>query len=169
MTPTAARSCTRCLPWPATSGSRSWPKVSSPQSRSSTCARSAATLPRATSTRGRWRATASSTTSICRRLLATTSFLLTEFDLMNYETILVTRRERVGLITLNRPQALNALNDRLMDELGSALLEFDKDDGIGAIVVTGNEKAFAAGADIGAMKDWTHMDVFKGEYISRNW
>jgi enoyl-CoA hydratase len=88
---------------------------------------------------------------------------------MTFETILVTRRDRVGLITLNRPQALNALNDQLMDELGSALLEFDKDDGIGAIVVTGNEKAFAAGADIGAMKDWTYMDVFKSEYISRNW
>jgi enoyl-CoA hydratase len=88
---------------------------------------------------------------------------------MPFETILVTRRERVGLITLNRPQALNALNDRLMDELGTALLEFDKDDGIGAIVITGNEKAFAAGADIGAMKDFTYMDVFKNEYISRNW
>ena len=88
---------------------------------------------------------------------------------MNYQNILVARRERVGLITLNRPQALNALNDTLMDELGTALSEFDGDDAIGAIVITGNEKAFAAGADIGAMKDWTYMDVFKSEYITRNW
>jgi enoyl-CoA hydratase len=88
---------------------------------------------------------------------------------MTYQNILVARRERVGVITLNRPQALNALNDTLMDELGSALLEFDADDGIGAIVITGNEKAFAAGADIGAMKDWSYMDVYKNEFISRNW
>jgi len=88
---------------------------------------------------------------------------------MTYQNILVARRERVGVITLNRPQALNALNDMLMDELGSALLEFDADEGIGAIVITGNEKAFAAGADIGAMKDWSYMDVYKSDYISRNW
>jgi enoyl-CoA hydratase len=88
---------------------------------------------------------------------------------MEFQNILVDRRDRVGLITLNRPKALNALNDQLMDELGAALLAFDADDGIGAIVVTGNEKAFAAGADIGAMKDWSYMDVFKSEYISRNW
>jgi enoyl-CoA hydratase len=88
---------------------------------------------------------------------------------MNYQTILVARRERVGVITLNRPQALNALNDTLMDELGAALLEFDADEGIGAIVITGNDKAFAAGADIGAMKDWSYMDVFKSDYITRNW
>ena len=56
-----------------------------------------------------------------------------------------------------------------MDELGAALIAFDADDGIGAIVITGSEKAFAAGADIGAMKDWSYMDVFKSEYISRNW
>jgi len=56
-----------------------------------------------------------------------------------------------------------------MDELGAALQEFDADDGIGAIVITGNDKAFAAGADIGAMKDWSYMDVFKAEYITRNW
>lgn len=88
---------------------------------------------------------------------------------MTYQTILVARRERVGVITLNRPQALNALNDTLMDELGAALLEFDADDGIGAIVIAGNDKAFAAGADIGAMKDWSYMDVFKADYITRNW
>jgi enoyl-CoA hydratase len=78
-------------------------------------------------------------------------------------------RGRVGLVTLNRPKALNALNDELMNELGEALLAFDADDGIGAMVLTGSEKAFAAGADIGAMKDWTYMDVFKSEYITRNW
>jgi len=88
---------------------------------------------------------------------------------MEFQNILVERRDRVGLITLNRPKALNALNDQLMDELGAALLAFDADDGIGAIVLTGNEKAFAAGADIGAMREWSYMDVFKSDYISRNW
>ncbi|HTN50535.1 MAG TPA: enoyl-CoA hydratase [Burkholderiaceae bacterium] len=88
---------------------------------------------------------------------------------MEFQNILVESRGRVGLITLSRPKALNALNDTLMDELGAALLAFDADDGIGAIVVTGSEKAFAAGADIGAMRDWSYMDVFKSDYISRNW
>ncbi len=88
---------------------------------------------------------------------------------MSYQNILVDRRERVGLITLNRPQALNALNDALMDELDAALLAFDSDEGIGAVVVTGSEKAFAAGADIGAMKEWSYMDVYKSDYITRNW
>jgi enoyl-CoA hydratase len=88
---------------------------------------------------------------------------------MNYENILVEIRERAGLITLNRPKALNALNDRLMDELGDALLAFDGNEAIGAVVITGSEKAFAAGADIGAMSTWSYMDVFKSEYISRNW
>ena len=88
---------------------------------------------------------------------------------MSYENILVEIRERAGLITLNRPKALNALNDRLMDELGEALLAFDANESIGAVVITGSEKAFAAGADIGAMSTWSYMDVFKSEYISRNW
>ena len=88
---------------------------------------------------------------------------------MSYEMILVERRDRVGLITLNRPKQLNALNDQLMDELGNALLEMDADDAVGAIVITGNEKAFAAGADIGAMAQWSYMDVFKTGYITRNW
>jgi enoyl-CoA hydratase len=78
-------------------------------------------------------------------------------------------RDRVGLITLHRPQALNALNDELMDELGAALLALDADDGIGAIVVTGSPKAFAAGADIAAMKDLSFRDVHRGDYITRNW
>ena len=70
---------------------------------------------------------------------------------MAYENILVDTHGRVGLVTLNRPKALNALNDALMDELGAALKAFDADEGIGAIVITGSEKAFAAGADIGMM------------------
>ncbi len=88
---------------------------------------------------------------------------------MAYENILVETRGRVGLVTLNRPKALNALNDALMNELGDALAKFDADDGIGAMVISGSDKAFAAGADIGAMKDWGYMDVYKGEYITRNW
>lgn len=88
---------------------------------------------------------------------------------METTCIIVEKRERVGLVTLNRPKALNALNDTLMDELGAALLAFDADPDIGAMVITGSEKAFAAGADIAAMKDWSYMDVFKSEYITRNW
>ena len=86
-----------------------------------------------------------------------------------YETILTETRERVGLIRLNRPKQLNALNDTLMNELGRALLAFDGDDGIGAIVLTGSEKAFAAGADIVAMKDFSFMDVYMSDYFTRNW
>lgn len=88
---------------------------------------------------------------------------------MNYETILVETQGRVGLIRLNRPKALNALNDQVMDELGAAMLAFDADDAIGCMVLTGNEKAFAAGADIGAMASYSYMDVYKGDYITRNW
>ncbi|MBK4738180.1 enoyl-CoA hydratase [Noviherbaspirillum pedocola] len=88
---------------------------------------------------------------------------------MQYENILVETHGRVGLVRLNRPKALNALNDQLMDELGAALRLFDQDEAIGCIVLTGNEKAFAAGADIGAMANYSYMDVFKGEYITRNW
>ena len=88
---------------------------------------------------------------------------------MTYENIIVETRGRVGLIALNRPKALNALNDALMTELGEALAAFDADEAIGAIVITGGDKAFAAGADIAAMKDWSYMDVYKGEYITRNW
>ena len=88
---------------------------------------------------------------------------------MTYETILVETIGKVGLIRLNRPQVLNALNDQLMTELGQALVSFDSDENIGAMVVTGNDKAFAAGADIGAMASFTYMDVYKSEYITRNW
>lgn len=88
---------------------------------------------------------------------------------MTYETILVETIGRVGLVTLNRPQVLNALNDQLMTELGTALTAFDADENIGAMVVTGSDKAFAAGADIAAMATYSYMDVYKGEYITRNW
>jgi enoyl-CoA hydratase len=88
---------------------------------------------------------------------------------MQYENILVETVEKTGVIRLNRPKALNALNDRLMDELGAALQQFDADDKIGCIVLTGSEKAFAAGADIGAMANYSFMDVYKGDYITRNW
>ncbi len=92
---------------------------------------------------------------------------------MSYETILVETRgsgeRRIGLITLNRPKQLNALNDALMDELGAALEAFDADERIGCMVITGSEKAFAAGADIGAMATWSYMDVYKSDYITRNW
>lgn len=88
---------------------------------------------------------------------------------MSESFVLVETRGRVGVLTLNRPKALNALNDQLMNELGAALLAFEADADIGAVVITGSEKAFAAGADIGAMKDWSYMDVYGSEYITRNW
>ncbi|MGH8805608.1 MAG: enoyl-CoA hydratase [Polaromonas sp.] len=92
---------------------------------------------------------------------------------MTYEMI-VTRTEgpdtrKVGIVTLNRPKQLNALNDQLMDELGSALKDFDADDSVGCIILTGSEKAFAAGADIGAMAKYSFADVYNKDYIGRNW
>jgi enoyl-CoA hydratase len=88
---------------------------------------------------------------------------------VNYENIIVETRGKVGLITLNRPKAMNALNDKLIDEIGAALDGFEADPGIGCMVITGSDKAFAAGADIGAMAGWNFMDVYKTDYISRNW
>ncbi len=88
---------------------------------------------------------------------------------MSFELILAEKRGRVGLITLNRPKALNALNDQVVNEISSALDDFEADAGIGAIVITGSEKAFAAGADIGAMANFSYMDAYKGDYITRNW
>jgi enoyl-CoA hydratase len=88
---------------------------------------------------------------------------------MAYENILVETRGRVGLITLNRPKALNALSDALIDELGEALHAFDADDNIGAMIITGSEKAFAAGADIAMMSKYSYMDAYKSDYITRNW
>src|SRR5215218_4643632 len=89
---------------------------------------------------------------------------------MAYELIDVrTEAGKVGVITLNRPKQLNALSNQLMDELGDSLKTFDADEAIGCIVLTGSEKAFAAGADIGAMATYTFADVYKGDYITRNW
>jgi enoyl-CoA hydratase len=85
---------------------------------------------------------------------------------MTYQYISVEKKGRVGLITLNRPKQLNALSPQLMGELGQALKACDADEGVGAIVITGNEKAFAAGADIAAMKDYSYMDAFMDDYVS---
>ena len=76
---------------------------------------------------------------------------------------------RTALIKLNRPKQLNALNDALMDQLGEALLAFDRDESIGCIVITGSDKAFAAGADISAMAKFDYMHVHQSDFITRNW
>jgi enoyl-CoA hydratase len=89
-------------------------------------------------------------------------------ETMTYETIRVDRRERVGLITLYRPKSLNALNVQLSREVLEALTAFDKDDGIGAIVITGNTRAFAAGADIEEMVDKSFNDL-NSEDIFAEW
>jgi enoyl-CoA hydratase len=88
---------------------------------------------------------------------------------MAYETIAVEIKGGVGVITLNRPQALNALCGPLMDELAQALDDFEADEDIGCVVLTGSEKAFAAGADIREMKDKSYMDVYKEDFITSNW
>ena len=92
---------------------------------------------------------------------------------MSYEMIVTSTQgpdsRQVGIVTLNRPKQLNALNNELMDELGAALKAFDADDSIGCIILTGSEKAFAAGADIGAMAKYGFADVYNGDYITRNW
>jgi enoyl-CoA hydratase len=88
---------------------------------------------------------------------------------MEFATILVEKRGRVGLLTINRPKALNAINDQVMDELSVAMLAFDADTEIGAVIITGNEKAFAAGADIAAMANYSYMDVLHKDFITRNW
>jgi len=85
---------------------------------------------------------------------------------MNYEFITVEQKGRVGVITLNRPKQLNALSPALMTELGRALGVLDGDAGIGAIVITGNDKAFAAGADISQMKDFSYMHAYLTDYIT---
>ncbi|HKQ25158.1 MAG TPA: enoyl-CoA hydratase [Burkholderiales bacterium] len=88
---------------------------------------------------------------------------------MAHQNIIVEVRGKVGVITLNRPHALNALSPELMRELASALDAFEGDDNIGCMVVTGSDKAFAAGADIKAMKEKTYMDVFKADFITAEW
>ena len=85
---------------------------------------------------------------------------------MTFETVLFEKKGKVGLITLNRPQALNALNSQLIAELNSALDICENDEGVGAIVITGSEKAFAAGADIKEMKDKTFIDVTMNDFIA---
>ena len=77
--------------------------------------------------------------------------------------------EKVGVVTLNRPQALNALNDTLMTELGQALHAYEADAAIGCMVITGSEKAFAAGADITGMANYSFADAYGGDFITRNW
>jgi enoyl-CoA hydratase len=90
--------------------------------------------------------------------------------MMSYEFIQVTTEaDQVGVITLNRPKQLNALNDELMVELGHALKAFDADSKIGCIIITGNEKAFAAGADIAAMANFSFADVYNHDFITRDW
>ena len=92
---------------------------------------------------------------------------------MSYETILISTQgpdsRQVGIITLNRPKQLNALNDQLMNELGAALKAFDADASIGCIILTGSEKAFAAGADISAMAKFDFADAYGQDFITRNW
>ncbi|MBC8268665.1 MAG: enoyl-CoA hydratase [Rhodospirillaceae bacterium] len=88
---------------------------------------------------------------------------------MAYKNIIVETRSRVGLITLNRPKAMNALNAALIDELAQALDGFESDAAIGAIVLTGSEKAFAAGADILEMKDNTYAENYLNNFITDGW
>ena len=88
---------------------------------------------------------------------------------MAYQNIIVETRGKVGVVTLNRPQALNALSPELMRELACAVDGFEGNDNIGCLVVTGSDKAFAAGADIKAMKEKSYMDVFKEDFITAEW
>jgi enoyl-CoA hydratase len=92
---------------------------------------------------------------------------------MTFNTLLTDVRgdgsRKTGLITFNRPQHLNAFSNELMTELGQALRDFDADDGIGCIVITGSAKAFAAGADIAGMAKYSYMDVYKTDFVTRNW
>jgi len=88
---------------------------------------------------------------------------------MAYQNIIVETRGKVGVVTLNRPQTLNALSPELMRELAAALDAFESDDNVGCMIVTGSDKAFAAGADIKAMKAKSYMDVFKEDFITAEW
>ena len=85
------------------------------------------------------------------------------------QVVLTETHGKVGLIRINRPEAMNALNNDVVDGIGAAIDAFEADDNIGCIVVTGNEKAFAAGADIGFMKDFDHMHAYRSDFITRNW
>jgi enoyl-CoA hydratase len=88
---------------------------------------------------------------------------------MTAALVKVETRGQVGLLTLDRPKALNALSNEVIAELATALRAFDADDGVGAVVLTGSEKAFAAGADIGAMSTWSYADVFNQDYLGHDW
>lgn len=88
---------------------------------------------------------------------------------MSYDTLLVEISGTVGVITLNRPAALNALNDQLVTELTAALNAMEADAAVGCIVLTGSTKAFAAGADIKEMRSLSFMDAYQGDFITRNW
>ncbi len=87
---------------------------------------------------------------------------------MAYETLIVETRGPVGIVTMNRPEAMNALNAVLMREIADALAAFDADDAVGAVVITGGDKAFAAGADIKEMQAKSYMDAFLEDFISRD-
>jgi enoyl-CoA hydratase len=93
----------------------------------------------------------------------------TEAGAMAFHNILVEQREAVGLIRLNRPAVYNALNDTLMTELGQALLTFEADDQVRAIVITGNDKAFAAGADLSELQFKSFADVYLEDFVTANW
>jgi enoyl-CoA hydratase len=88
---------------------------------------------------------------------------------MEYADLLIENHGKVAVIRLNRPKAMNALNDNMMNELGDALYKFDADPSVNVIVLTGSEKVFAAGADIAAMANYTYADTYQGNYIGRNW
>ena len=88
---------------------------------------------------------------------------------MEYADLLIENHGKVVVIRLNRPKAMNALNDNMMNELGHALYQFDADPAVNVIVLTGSEKVFAAGADIAAMANYTYADTYPGNYIGRNW
>lgn len=88
---------------------------------------------------------------------------------MNFETIIFEKSENIAIITLNRPEALNALNKKLMNELGQAIEIIENDDEIGAAIITGSQKAFAAGADIKEMADFTFADAYGQDFITKNW
>ena len=85
------------------------------------------------------------------------------------QTVLVEVIGKVGLIRINRPDVLNALNNEVIDGIAAAIDQFEADENIGCIVLTGNEKAFAAGADIGAMKEFDYKDAYKGDFVTGNW
>ncbi len=88
---------------------------------------------------------------------------------MSYSSIISETHDKVGLVKLNRPKVLNALSSGLMQELGAALQQFERNPEIGCIVITGNEKAFAAGADIAEMKSNSYMDVYKQNFLTESW